>query len=434
MRREHALAWVWLVLVAALLVAPPGTATASPPGSTADAVSADAISACTAPNSGDTCVVSNETATSVTVSLTISPDHPLCPTSAPSCVFSYHLGVVQNGYNNVAPTSVAVGSASTSCPGHTIVGSGDFPTPPVGSFTCTTTFSWSATEYPISWSVTLLEQNGDANPVSGGAHQAAFNRPSPLPTASFTYAQTSTPGQFVFTSTSLQGSGPLKERWYSPDDHSQSPAPQRTWTHTFPAPGTYTINLEVSDSGPGSASATAEVVWDGSAAGSGTSLTIRTALSPASDKGRFKVTLDGATVFPAAGNGDNKTLGVEPGLHVLSELGVSGTNMFKYAVSMSCTIGASTVAVKGTVFVLQLSLGAHAECTITNKATKALHCVVPDLVGKKLAKAAKALRKAHCAVGSLSPKHPGKKDKVTATSPTVGAVRAEGAKVKLTFG
>jgi beta-lactam-binding protein with PASTA domain len=60
--------------------------------------------------------------------------------------------------------------------------------------------------------------------------------------------------------------------------------------------------------------------------------------------------------------------------------------------------------------------------------------VVPDLTGKKLTKAAKALRKAHCAVGSLKPKHPGKSDEVTATSPVFGSVRPEGTKVKLTFG
>jgi len=429
MRRGRGLLWLWLVLVVALLAVPAGTATADPPAS-----GMDAISACTAHNSGDSCSVSNETATSVTVTQTISPDHPLCPPD-PSCVFSYHLTVVQTGYNNVADHAVAVGSASTNCAGNVIVGNGDFPSPPSGSFTCTTVFSWSATEYPISWSVTLLEQNGAAGPVTGGGHQATFSRPSPWPTASFTYAQTSTPGEFVFTSTSLQGSGPLEERWYSPDDHSQSPAPQRTWTHTFPVPGTYTINLEVSDAGPGSASATAEVVWDGTVpSGPSTTLTIRTALNPTSDKGRFQVALDGATVFPAAGNGDNKQLVVDPGPHVISELGVSGTNLFTYAVSMTCTSGPSTGTVKGTVFVVQVTRGTHTDCTVTNKATKELHCVVPDVTGKKLKKAAKALRKAHCAVGSLKPRHPGKQDKVTTISPGVGSVRPEGTKVKLTFG
>jgi hypothetical protein len=414
--------------VAALLAVPIGTATADPP-----ATAADAISACTAHNTGDSCSVSNETATSVTVTQTISPDHPLCPPD-PNCVFSYHLSVGQTGYNNVADHAVAVGSASTNCGGTTIVGNGDFPTPPAGSFTCTTVFSWSASEYPISWSVTLLEQNGAAGPVSGGGHQATFSRPSLNPTASFTYAQTSTPGEFVFTSTSLQGSGPLEERWYSPDDHSQSPAPQRTWTHTFPAPGTYTINLEVSDAGPGSASATAEVVWDGTVpSGPTTTLTIRTALKPTSDKGRFQVRLDGQTVFPGAGNGDNKQLVFDPGPHVIGELGASGTNLFKYAVSMTCTTGPTTGTVKGTVFLLQVARGTHTDCTITNKATKELHCIVPDVTGKTLKQATKALRKAHCAVGSLKPKHPGKKDKVTVTSPGVGTVKPEGAKVKLTF-
>ena len=199
-------------------------------------------------------------------------------------------------------------------------------------------------------------------------------------------------------------------------------------------PGTYTIELDVSDAGPGSASATAEVVWDGTAPSApGTTLTIRTALQPTSDKGRFRVTVDGQTVFPAAGNGDNKQLVVDPGPRVISELGAAGTNLYKYAVSITCTSGPSTVTLKGTVFVIQVARGTHTDCTITNKATKQLHCVVPDVTGKNLKKATKALRKAHCALGSLSPKHPGKKDRVTATSPRVGSVRAQGTKVKLTF-
>jgi hypothetical protein len=429
MRRGRGLTWVWWVLVVALLAVPVGTATADPPGG-----ATGAISGCTAHNSGDSCSVGNETATSVTVTQTISPDHPPCPPD-PNCVFSYHLSVGQTGYNNVADHAVAVGSASTDCAGHVVAGNGDFAAPPAGSFTCTTVFSWSATEYPISWSVTLLEQNGAAGPVSGGGHQATFSRPSPSPTAGFTYAQTSTPGQFVFTSTSVQGSGPLEERWYSPDDHSQSPGPQRTWTHTFPAPGTYTINLEVSDAGPGSASATAEVTWDGSTPSPPrTTLTIRTALKPTSDRGRFQVALDGQTVLPAAGNGDSVDLVVDPGQHVISERGGSGTNLFRYAVSMTCTSGPTTGTVKAIVYLLLLARGTHTDCTITHQATKEMHCVVPDVTGMPLKKAAKVLRRAHCAAGRLSPKRPHKKDKVTATDPSVGSVRPEGTQVKLTFG
>ena len=146
------------------------------------------------------------------------------------------------------------------------------------------------------------------------------------------------------------------------------------------------------------------------------------------------MSLDGKEVFPSAGNGDNKQLVVEPGPHVISELGASGTNLYKYAVSITCTSGPSTVTLKGTVFLVQVARGTHTDCTITNKATKELHCVVPDVTGKKLRKAAKALRKAHCAVGRLKPKHPDRSDKVTAISPGVGSVRPEGTRVKLTFG
>src|SRR4051794_12606511 len=104
------LTWMWLVLVAALLVAPIGTASAGPPGPPGppEAAATGAISACTPHNSPDPCAVSNETATSVTVTQSITPDHPLCPPD-PNCVFSYHLSVVQTGYNNVADTAVGVG-------------------------------------------------------------------------------------------------------------------------------------------------------------------------------------------------------------------------------------------------------------------------------------------------------------------------------------
>ena len=369
------------------------------------------------------------------VSFGITPDHSLCSGGASTgCVFSYNVNAVQTGYNSTAPSATGVGSGSTTCDGRTIVGNGVLANPPGGSFSCVTTFTWSASEYPISWSVTLLEQDGNANPVAGGGHQATLSRPSLLPTASFTYAQTANPGEFVFTSTSQPGSGPLRERWYSPDDHSQSPGPQRTWTHTFPAPGTYTVNLNVSDSGPGSASATAEVTWDGTTpSGPSTTLTVRTALAPDSDPGRFEVTLDGTTILPAAGNGDLRQLVVDPGLHVLAELTAKRPDLFKYAITMTCTTGAGSQTVKGTVFLLDLAKGSHADCTITNKRTRELHCVVPNVVGQKLSKATRSLRKAHCAVGSLKPKHPAKKDTVTATSPGAGSVRAEGTKVRLTF-
>ncbi|MBS1869213.1 MAG: S8 family serine peptidase [Actinobacteria bacterium] len=65
-----------------------------------------------------------------------------------------------------------------------------------------------------------------------------------------------------------------------------------------------------------------------------------------------------------------------------------------------------------------------------------LQCKVPRLKGKSLAKAKRALARAHCRLGKLrKPRHARLKGLVvTASSPRAGAVRAAGAKVKLTLG
>ena len=63
-------------------------------------------------------------------------------------------------------------------------------------------------------------------------------------------------------------------------------------------------------------------------------------------------------------------------------------------------------------------------------------CKVPRLTGKTLGSATSALRKAHCALGSVKkPKrHSGRRLVVTSSSPPAGRTRPKGTKVKLTLG
>jgi len=60
-------------------------------------------------------------------------------------------------------------------------------------------------------------------------------------------------------------------------------------------------------------------------------------------------------------------------------------------------------------------------------------CVVPKLKGKTLAAAKKALKKAGCKLGTIKPKHPSSKFRVSSSSPKAGTAKSANAKVKLTF-
>jgi beta-lactam-binding protein with PASTA domain len=61
-----------------------------------------------------------------------------------------------------------------------------------------------------------------------------------------------------------------------------------------------------------------------------------------------------------------------------------------------------------------------------------LPCVVPNVVGKKLAKAKAAITDAHCKVGKVTKKKSSAKPgRVLSEKPNPGAVRAGGSKVAL---
>jgi hypothetical protein len=73
--------------------------------------------------------------------------------------------------------------------------------------------------------------------------------------------------------------------------------------------------------------------------------------------------------------------------------------------------------------------GLTSSSQLTYKVAQA--CVVPKLEGKSLGAATKSLKRAHCKVGKVKPKHPPKSFVVKSSSPRKGAVRRAGAKVKL---
>ncbi|MBV9311962.1 MAG: PASTA domain-containing protein, partial [Solirubrobacterales bacterium] len=64
--------------------------------------------------------------------------------------------------------------------------------------------------------------------------------------------------------------------------------------------------------------------------------------------------------------------------------------------------------------------------------TFAVKCVVPKLKGKKLKKAKKALKKAHCRVGKVRGKHR-KHGKVKRQKPKPGTILPAGSKVNIRF-
>jgi hypothetical protein len=84
-----------------------------------------------------------------------------------------------------------------------------------------------------------------------------------------------------------------------------------------------------------------------------------------------------------------------------------------------------------------LSMGANHAVTATfNTNAPPVQCVVPKVVGLKLAKAKTKIKKAHCRVGKVTRKHSSKKKRgrVIKQSPKAGKHLPAGTKVKLTVG
>jgi beta-lactam-binding protein with PASTA domain len=82
-----------------------------------------------------------------------------------------------------------------------------------------------------------------------------------------------------------------------------------------------------------------------------------------------------------------------------------------------------------------LSMTGNHSVTATFAKT-APHCVVPNVVGKSVARAVSGLVRAHCTLGRLTrvSSSAGKKGKVLALRPRAGTVLANRAKVRLVVG
>lgn len=101
--------------------------------------------------------------------------------------------------------------------------------------------------------------------------------------------------------------------------------------------------------------------------GSGAFLTVQTILQPASDFGRFDISVDGALLLPSAGNGDSTgEIPLPPGTHSVEEEPDANTDGSLYRTSFQ-----GACAPDGTV---RLAPGDHKTCTITNRTCQPRTC------------------------------------------------------------
>ena len=92
-------------------------------------------------------------------------------------------------------------------------------------------------------------------------------------------------------------------------------------------------------------------------------LTLRKALLPNEDPGRFNLQIDGVTKQTNVGSGGST--GAQPmsvGSHTVGETGGTGTNLANYSTAIDCGAGPVT----GTSTTVSLALGDDKTCTITN--------------------------------------------------------------------
>jgi PKD repeat protein len=384
---------------------------------------------CTTIQPTDTCSATAFTpdSSSVTLTLTANNYYPPCgPGEFKNCIFQYFVRALATGYNSP-------GSGGGTCNGKPV--SGVAYVPASGPISCTITYPLSTEDgsaYPYDLTVQVVELDGEADLIDTGAHGGhgfTVTRAVPAPVAAFTYVRGAGPREFVFTSTSRSRLGGLHHSWDFGDGTFGSGV---TVTHTFAGPGTYDVELEVSDKGPYHSSATQPVDTEAPTV-LPTLLALHLATDPATDPGSFDLGLDDAVRLPGARHGDEVVVAVAPGTHRVAEA-ATGVQQTYYDTTLTCRgpsgdVVLDTRAVRGTVTVPS---GVRVDCTFTNRRTRAKHCVVPDATGLTLRKATKALRKAHCRVGKVS-KRGRSRLVVTRTNPSVGAVRAAKTKVKVTL-
>ena len=137
--------------------------------------------------------------------------------------------------------------------------------------------------------------------------------------------------------------------------------------------------------------------------------------------------------------------GIGSGSVTSNPAGVNCGSACSFVAGSATTVSLAPAAAAGSTFAgfsgdcsgASCSLGMGANHAVTATFTSApKKCVVPKVVGLKLAKAKTKIKKAHCRVGKITKKHSSKKKKgkVIKQSPRAGKHLKAGSKVKLTVG
>ena len=98
------------------------------------------------------------------------------------------------------------------------------------------------------------------------------------------------------------------------------------------------------------------------------SITVKKALRPTTDAGRFDLRVDATVVRASAGNGGTGTTAASFGTHTVSEVAAAGTALANYVSSVVCTRnGGADVSGPGTSINVSVITGDIEVCTFTNK-------------------------------------------------------------------
>jgi PKD repeat protein len=397
---------------------------------------ARALPACTKGFAADSCSVTARTATSITISYSLTYIYPQCSGGVTSgCVYQLFIQLGSSGWGTFAP------SVTNTCPGRspfsgsgTYVAEYDYPLPAGTSITCTAKFTWPQGQFGHGFSVNATELDGEAITLANSDHDSSTVLPAPPPVASFTFKRvTGEPGSVEFTDTSTTMSGqPLTEAWAASDGDAGTGA---TWEHAFDGSGTYTVDLTVTDVIDQSDSTSQEVVIvypPGSAASA--TITVREALVPAGDPGRFDLLVNGAVVARIARNGIAAIAHVRPGHYAVSQLART-VGLTYYGVAVSCTKdGKRDVRAAATLVHVAVTSRVREICTFTDTRTPQRHCDVPALAGVPFAAAHHDLVVADCALGKVTVAGSpgvGKVLRIRSSAPGAFAVVAAGTKVSL---
>ena len=208
---------------------------------------------CTTGRAGDSCSVSAETATSVTVSTSFTYVHRRYDEVSPLPDDWYSLYI--NGFGGSYTCGAQISGSS--------VGYFIWSKASPGSLNCSITYTWAPGARPATLQFTVLELRGDAITFLDGTHGATVTFAQP-PTANI-YADPTPAGpegsyDFGAWGVNAYGGRTISEyRWSFGDGTTRTTTVPST-TYRYPAGGTYTASLYVVDSGGLSSGTTTKVI------------------------------------------------------------------------------------------------------------------------------------------------------------------------------